>query len=331
VIPTESKHGFFVISLDFELFWGIRDKFTFEQYGSNVLGVWGIFPKLLETFRKYDIHATFATVGAMFSKDVDELKEFIPGELPSYTNQNLSPYHGFVDDSPNHDPKYYFGAKLIKQLRKEKIHEIGTHTFSHYYCLEDGQNQEEFESDLRAAIRIAEKYGIEINTFIFPRHQLRKDYINTFPKYKIQTYRGTEKAWYHSPARDGEESRWKRAVRYANYYFWLGTHHCFDIQEIEKGGTPYNIPASMWLRPYRKKWKALDGLRLYRIKSAMTYAAKNNKIYHLWWHPHEMGIDQVENFHFLEQILQHYEKLSRRYNFKSKSMIEIAKYIETGR
>lgn len=324
-------NGIFIISLDFELFWGIRDKFTLEEYGPNVLGVWEIFPRLLEVFSKYDIHATFATVGAMFSKDLDELKEFIPEKLPSYTDANLSPYNGFIEDSVNHNPKYYFGAKLIELLKKESNHEIGTHTFSHYYCLEDGQNQEEFESDLKQAINIAERYHIKPETFIFPRHQMRDDYIKSLSNYGIKTYRGTEKAWYHSPAKGDKESAFKRAVRYANYYFWLGTHHCSSISEISKSGKPYNIPASMWLRAYREKWKKLDGLRLHRIKSAMTYAAKNNKVYHLWWHPHEMGIDQNEHFIFLEKILQHYEKLNRKYNFKSLNMIEVAQQIESGK
>lgn len=326
----KSENGFFVISLDFELFWGIQDKFNFEEYGPNVLGVWEIFPKLLQVFRKYEIHATFAAVGAMFSKDLQDLNKFIPEKLPSYSNSELSPYHSFVKDSVNHNPKYYFGSELIELLKSEKNHEIGTHTFSHYYCLEEGQSKEEFEADLQAAIRIAEKYSIEINTFIFPRHQLRKDYIDLFSKYNIKTYRGTEKAWYHSPARDGEESVWKRAVRYANYYFYLGTHHCPGLAEIRKE-KPYNIPASMWLRPYRKKWGKLEGLRLRRIKNAMTYAAKRNKIYHLWWHPHEMGIDQAENFSFLEKILKHYEKLNRKYNFQSRNMTEIAQIIEPGK
>jgi hypothetical protein len=31
--------GAFVISLDFELFWGVRDKRTISGYGPNILGV----------------------------------------------------------------------------------------------------------------------------------------------------------------------------------------------------------------------------------------------------------------------------------------------------
>ena len=43
----------------------------------------------------------------------------------------------------------------------------------------------------------------------------------------------------------------------------------------------------------------------------MTYAARNNLTYHLWWHPHNFGVHQNENFSFLEEILSHYDKLNK--------------------
>ena len=33
------KQGYFVISLDFELFWGVRDKRTIEAYGKSIRNV----------------------------------------------------------------------------------------------------------------------------------------------------------------------------------------------------------------------------------------------------------------------------------------------------
>src|SRR5690606_26867640 len=154
--PTKSVTGIFVISLDFELFWGIRDKFSFEQYGPNVLGVWQVVPKLLALFARYDVHATFATVGAMFAENLEELNNFLPEKKPGYQDQNLSPYNGYIDESSQNKPEYYFGKKLIEMVRSDTRHEIGTHTFSHYYALENGQTKDEFEADLNAAVRIAQ-------------------------------------------------------------------------------------------------------------------------------------------------------------------------------
>jgi hypothetical protein len=65
---TIGTHGKFVISLDFELMWGMRDKHTVETYGKNIAAVHEIIPKLLEKFNSYNIKATFATVGFCFLK-----------------------------------------------------------------------------------------------------------------------------------------------------------------------------------------------------------------------------------------------------------------------
>ena len=61
--------GIFTISLDFELFWGVRDHRTLEDYGENVRNVHKIVPGLLALFDKYDIHCTWATVGFLFFAD----------------------------------------------------------------------------------------------------------------------------------------------------------------------------------------------------------------------------------------------------------------------
>ena len=37
-----NKSGKFVISLDFELLWGLREKVTANNYKYNILGVWEV-------------------------------------------------------------------------------------------------------------------------------------------------------------------------------------------------------------------------------------------------------------------------------------------------
>jgi hypothetical protein len=56
----------------------------------------------------------------------------------------------------------------------------------------------------------------------------------------------------------------------------------------------------------------------------MTHAAKNGLNYHLWWHPHNFGINLEKNISFLEKILLHYKVLSRKYDFHSRSMKQVA-------
>ena len=86
--------GKLVISLDFELLWGMRDKRTISNYGKNILGGRMAISKMLEVFTEFDISATFATVGFLFAKDKEELLTFSPESKP---NMKIKIYHHITD------------------------------------------------------------------------------------------------------------------------------------------------------------------------------------------------------------------------------------------
>ncbi|RME25825.1 MAG: hypothetical protein D6798_08055, partial [Deltaproteobacteria bacterium] len=54
--------GALVVSLDFELFWGMRDKVSLQRYRRQILGGRAAIPRLLDLFVAHGIHATWATV-----------------------------------------------------------------------------------------------------------------------------------------------------------------------------------------------------------------------------------------------------------------------------
>jgi hypothetical protein len=56
----------------------------------------------------------------------------------------------------------------------------------------------------------------------------------------------------------------------------------------------------------------------------MTYAAKNNLVYHLWWHPHNFGVNLDQNIIMLNKILLHYKNLNKKYNFESITMSDLS-------
>lgn len=323
--------GKFVISLDFELYWGVRDKRSIQEYGENIRGVHQVIPRLLNIFREYGIKATFSTVGFLFFDSKSELTEGLPDRKPAYTDPTLSPYNGHMDmvgDSPANDP-YHFAPHLIKQIQEFPEQEIGSHTFSHYYCLERGQTVEDFEADLEAAINIAAKYGVKLTSLVFPRNQFNNEYLRVCREKGITCYRGNELSWLYEARSGVTESRFRRALRLIDAYINISGHNCYADNYMRQGD-PANIPATRFLRPYSTRLKALDGLRLNRIKSGMTHAAKNALTYHLWWHPHNFGMNQDENFGFLKKILDHFTRLNKQYNFESYTMSELTKKIKNG-
>ncbi|SDE76367.1 Polysaccharide deacetylase [Pricia antarctica] len=317
--------GKFVISLDFELFWGMRDHLTLESYGKHILGVREALPRMIEAFEAHQVKGTFATVGFLFASDKEELIASSPKGKPLYVNKNLSPYNDKFDEIGENEEsdKYHYALSLIELLQKYPNQEIATHTFSHYYCLEKGQTKENFRDDLLAAKKIGEAKGISLQSIIFPRNQFNKEYIEVLKDLGITSYRGNEKIWFFNGGMGEAPKLMKRAFRLFDSYVNISGHNCYDLEEI-KAATPYNIPSSRFLRPYSQKLSLLEDIRLKRILNGMTYAAKNKKVYHLWWHPHNFGVHQEENFKILNKILDHYDALKSKYGFESSTMGEIS-------
>lgn len=337
------NHGNFVISLDFELMWGVRDVVTIQQYGKNIAGVHEVIPKLLDIFNTYNINATFATVGFLFFETKSELLKSIPENLPSYNDSNLSPYHGYfetIGDDHLSDP-FHYAPLLIKAIQQYPQHEISTHTFSHYYCTEQGQTREQFRADMIAAKKIASTYAIPTTSVIFPRNQYNSLYTDVCIELGISSYRGNEAHWIYDSGREiknpilrllflntgafGKKLKRnsKRMFRMLDSYINITGQNCYSEKYLQSK-FPVDIPSSRLLRPYAPTLALLEPLRLMRIKKGMTYAAKNNLTYHLWWHPHNFGINQDKNIAFLEKIFKHYQKLNLKYNFQSVTMSNLA-------
>jgi len=324
--------GKFVISLDFELQWGVRDKFVGSEYQEHITDVHTIVPGLLDIFDQYNICATFATVGMLFHKDKNELLSHIPALLPAYDDKNLSPYNGhFNKIGDDHlSSLLHFAPHLIRQIRNYPAHEIGSHTYSHYYCLEPGQQLEAFKADMEMACQVADEHNVVLASLVFPRNQFNEAYLEVCAHLGITCYRGNEVSWLYRARNGNEESKFRRALRLMDAYVNISGHNCHTITPAGNS-IPLNIPSSRFLRPFSPKLSFLDGLRLQRITSGMTYAAKNDRIYHLWWHPHNFGVHQKQNFAFLGKILQHYKMLNYKYGFSSVTMTDLATQILNGK
>jgi hypothetical protein len=83
----------------------------------------------------------------------------------------------------------------------------------------------------------------------------------------------------------------------------------------------------MFLRPYLARLSLLEGLKVRRINKAMSDAAKHGKNFHLWWHPHNFGLNQENNLKNLKEILEHYQYLSTEYKMLSLTMKEVTNHV----
>ena len=302
----------------------MRDVISLKDYESNLKHVRQAVAATLELFARYEIQATWVTVGFLYYSDVKQLQKNLPSIRPSYQKTELSPYKYISNLAQKDNRQLHFCPDVIELIKQYPGQEIGTHTFSHYYCLEAGQTKSEFKADLNAAIQTAKKANIETKSLVFPRNQYNQAYLEELTHCGIDCYRGNESSSiYNSQSGDGGRIH-KKTLRLIDTYLNITGQNCYSWSQL-RSEYPINIPASRFLRPYSSKLKYLDGLRLRRITSGLEYAASRGLIYHLWWHPHNFGVNLQENLNFLEKILQSYRKLNTQYKMQSLSMGEIAK------
>jgi peptidoglycan/xylan/chitin deacetylase (PgdA/CDA1 family) len=312
----------FVISLDFELIWGVRDKPFVGDYRKNILGVRQAVPAMLKMFREHGVHATWAAVGLLLFDNKKNLLDHLPQSRPQYANRALDPYLDLpeIGASEAADP-YHYGLSLAQRILETDGMELGTHTFSHYYCLERGQSEADFEADLAAAIAATQRLGTSPRSLVFPRNQFNPDYLRLCRKLGIACFRGNETSWLYRAAADEDTSQLRRGCRLADAYVDISGHNGF-APSLAEG--LLNIPASRFLRPFNSALQALEKLRLSRIKTAMTAAAELGLGFHLWWHPHNFGADLEKNLANLAELLAHFARLRDRHGMESLNMGEYA-------
>src|SRR5260221_13427879 len=140
--------GTFCISIDTELLWGRKDldysKFIKKTQKERI-----IIKKLLALFKKYNIPATWATVGKL------------------YEGNN----------------RLWSGKDIVKLIKKEKLHEIASHTYSHEIMSDI--SKEEAEKEIKNNLS---------KSFVFPRNKI--SHLELLKKYKFKSYRGKDEYQY---------------------------------------------------------------------------------------------------------------------------------------
>jgi len=333
-ISDMSNKPFFVISLDFELLWGMFDKVSTDEYGENIRGVRHAIPEILSLFKQNEIHATWATVGMLMCERKDELLSLLPqGPLrPVYEDMKVSSYthlmEGTVGEDSSTDP-YHFGAPLVREILKTPSQELGSHTFSHYYVQDGAENKKEvFAADCEAFKKAAAKFNTTISSIVFPRNQTTEEALHICKEAGLKTYRGTPRHFLYTGKKEDQQTNLLlRILRLLDAYINISGHHTQKPKDVREP-ILFNVQGSRFLRPYSPSLRFFEKLRIMRIKNSMTYAAQHGEIFHLWWHPHNFGINRKENLQMLAEIIEHYKTLKERYNMQSANMREIAEFVQ---
>lgn len=320
---TADMPGALVISLDLELMWGVRDlPNALRHYRQRLAFSRQMVPRVLELFSSYEIAATWAVVGFLFAGAKSQLQFHSPKARPRYRKASLDPYAEATGETEAEDP-LHFASDLVRQILRHRRQEIATHTFSHYYCLAEGQTGEAFSSDLDSAIQIAKEHGVIPRSIVFPRNQHNSEYDRILVEKGILAYRGNQLHPAHVV--DGKETLpHRRLFRLFDSFLDLSGPCLTSWHRIMEGSSLCNVPASRYLRHCSGVLNPLSPFQVRRVCKSLLTAARERKIFHLWWHTHDFEFSPCQSLQGLEEVLKYFSRLREQHSMLSLNMLEVS-------
>jgi peptidoglycan/xylan/chitin deacetylase (PgdA/CDA1 family) len=278
-----------VLSLDFELRWGVHDVcgLDIDAYRGNLEAEREVIPELLQLFAAHGLRATWAAVGAIGCNSWDDYFSRAP-QAPKYANSAFAVKPQYADL----DPKglLHFAPDLMRAILDTPGHALGTHTFSHLFLRERGVTRQDAAADLAAAKNLhRERFGSFPLSLVFPRNQ--PAFIDVVRASSIKVWRGNAVPWYYDCEDSEHSGPLPRALKLIDAFNPL-TRRAAPLSEDMNRASLFlrlNLPTAVWTLHLHRIRKQLDSLRA-------------GEVFHIWFHPHNLGMDTRRRLARVEQI-----------------------------
>jgi len=292
-----------IISLDFELRWGMLDRLQYnvDEYKENLVRVRENVPWILKIFKDRGISATWATVGAIACNSWEEFDKFKPSIMPSYKNIRMH-YDNEFNRKIDPTGELYFAPDLIKQIVNSPRQELGLHTFGHIYGTEPEVTLTEFCADIEANKKIfQDKYGVDACALVYPRNQVIY-HSKLIDMGLIKTFRGNEDNHIYSARSQREKKTINRAralIEAINPFISYANSIYSDPKNDIKSSSMLRIHMNSFLRR----------MHLRKLRSNIQNL-RQNEYYHIWFHPHNLGnlksikSDFINFFDFVGNLIE---------------------------
>lgn len=247
--------GIFCISIDTELLWGRKD-LDYKNFIGRTKEERKIIKKLLSMFMRYNVPTTWAVVGKLKEKGND----------------------------------LWSGIDILNWIKKDKIHEIASHTYSHEIMTEISSDEAEKEIKKNKS-----------KSFVFPRNKIK--HIKLLKKYGFISYRDEDKSKYE-----------------------LLIPRIPPTGKAEIRGGIVKIPSSMYFVSARGFRRYIPyNLRFVKSKLGMDKAINKGEIFHIWFHPADFVDNSKNLFSEMEKILVYANKKRREGKMDIMTMGDIAR------
>ena len=135
----------------------------------------------------------------------------------------------------------------------------------------------------------------------------------------ITAWRGNPHSWAYRATDGAGQTLARRGLRLVDAHSGILGAQTY----VPETGAFRNVPASQFLRPRAGRLAPLHPAHVATILRGMTRAAQTGRGYHLWWHPHNFGLNTVENMAVLTQIVDHFHRLHEEHGMVSRAMGEL--------
>ena len=304
-VSSNSSRGAFVFSLDTELAWGGVHSRNVESRQSHFAGTRGAVRRLLGLLETFEIRATWAVVGHLMLDECSRTGSVPHPEIvrPEY-DWRQGDWFDLDPCSTSRESPHWYAPDMIESILACKVaQEIGCHTFSHVIVGDPGCSKECFTSELQACLDVADDWGLELRSFVFPRNSIA--HLDVLRRFGFTAFRGeVETSWGTSlPGTLG------RAARAA---LWSTPAHPLTAPVSLRAGM-WDIPAtSFFIHRDGLASKIPMGMRVWRATRGVEQAAKDGSIFHLYLHPFNLASDPDALLGGLESVFRHVATLRDR-------------------
>jgi peptidoglycan/xylan/chitin deacetylase (PgdA/CDA1 family) len=306
-IPSLSR-GVFTLSLDFELIWGTLDLFGPGRFDRPCrVERDQVIDGLLGLLEEYEVAATWYVLGHVLLPSCRRVNGVAHPEI-------VRPRHSWVGgDWFGHDPcgdedshPTFYGRRLVEKILACRVtQEIGSHSFSHVIFGDRGCSLETAASEIQASLEAASELGLKPRSFAFPRN--RAGHLDLVRDLGFSSYRGPGPRWYENRERAGPVSRLAHLLD-----FVLATPPPLVLPARTPEGL-VNLPGSMVFFPMHGARRALPlSRRVRRAVKGLEAAARERKVFHLWFHPTNLADHPETMLGGLRQIFGRVADLRRR-------------------
>jgi peptidoglycan/xylan/chitin deacetylase (PgdA/CDA1 family) len=299
-----------VLSLDFELRWGVHDVYglDIDAYRENLEAERDVIPALLKLFVAHGIRATWAAVGAIGCESWDDYFNRAPA-APKYADRKFAVNPRYADMDP--EGVLHFAPDLMQTILETPGQELGTHTFSHLFLREKGVTAQNAAADLAAAKELhRERFGRSPLSLVFPRNQ--PAFIEVVRASSVKIWRGNAVAWYYNCEDSEHNGLFPRALKLIDAFNPFTQRGALLLGDMNRASLflRLNLPPVAWQ------------LHVHRI-TAQLDALRDNEIFHIWFHPHNLGRDISRNLARVEQIAALIAERQRARRLQSCSMEDL--------